>query len=62
MPPRAVIEWVKLAEKYEHAGLGNDMTDQTRYALAGMKTFLHQPAEAYCWCHYTEAFVEGLTS
>lgn len=49
-PPRGLTEWCRLAERYGEAGLGNDMTDQTRTALANMTTFLTQPAECYCPC------------
>lgn len=51
-PPLVLLEWVKLAIAYEHAGLGNSMTEQTRYALMGVRDFLSQPAEAYCSEHY----------
>lgn len=51
-PPTVLIEWVKLAIRYQYAGLGNDISKQTELALADVLTFMSQPAEAYCALHY----------
>jgi len=49
-PPSALNDAILLAIKYEHAGAGADLTDQTRHSLMSMHTFLMQPSERYCSC------------